>query len=574
MKKNRSQSSALGEVIKKFKNVFIVLGLFSFFINLLMLVPSIFMLQVYDRVLTSRNIYTLLMLIFIVLLLYAMMSALEWIRSRILNRLGSQIDESLNKEVFTASFLSRLYKAGGDTRQALNDLSQLRQFSTSNGLISFFDAPWAPIYLAFIFLLHPMLGWFSLAGMVLIVILALINERATREPLTDANRIGQQSNASASNQLANAEVIQAMGMLPNLLARWQQRHHKMLYQQSVASDRAAIVSAVTKFVRIAMQSLILGLGAYFVVTEGMSAGIMIVASILMGRALAPIEQLIGSWRGFVASRESYTRLDKLLAAFKQSEQLVTLPKPVGSLHAEHVVAMPPQSQEPILKGVDFRLPAGETLVILGPSGSGKSTLARLMVGVWPASKGSVRLDGSDVFKWDNVSLGPWIGYLPQDVELFEGSIAENIARFGELDSVKIIHAAQRAGVHELILSFPKGYETQIGPGGSVLSGGQRQRIGLARALYNEPALIVLDEPNSNLDEQGDLALINAVKLLRSNNVTTVIITHRPNLVALADKLLILNQGRVQAYGPRNEIVQSIRATTNKPEQKLKNADTL
>lgn len=536
---------------------FIAAGVFSFFINMLMLVPSLYMLQIYDRVLASRNEMSLWMLTIIMLGMYLLLGALEWVRSRLLVRAGARLEKEINQRVFTAAFEAILRKAGGDPRQAIGDLTNIRQFLTGNGLFAFFDAPWAPIYLAFIFILHPMLGLFSLAGMLMLITLTAITEWATNKPLAAANAAAIQSSNFANNQLANAEVIEAMGMLPSLRARWQQKHNTHLAQQSVASDRAGVIAAVTKFVRISLQSLILGLGAYYVIKGEIGPGTMIVGSILMGRALGPIELLISTWRSFVSVRGAYKRLGELLNRFPARREAMSLPPPKGTVLVEGLVAVPSGSQVPVLKGIGFAIVAGETIGIVGPSGSGKSTLARLLVGVLPPTNGKVRLDGADVYLWDKTELGPWIGYLPQDVELFDGTIAENISRFGEIDSEQVISAAKRAGVHEMILRFPLGYDTQLGPGGGILSGGQRQRIGLARALYGDPSLIVLDEPNSNLDDAGETALVQAVLDLKRRGKTVVLISHRTSIIGAVDKLLVLRDGMIQTFGPRDQVVQSL-----------------
>lgn len=564
LKKSKNQ---LTEVWIKLRHVFLTLAIFSFFINALMLVPSIFMLQIYDRVLGSRNLTTLYMLVIIVLTMYMLMAAIEWVRSRILVRTGARIEEELNERIFTSAFKAVLCKKGGDTRQAINDLTNIRQFLTSTGLMAFFDTPWSLIFLAFIFILHSMLGWFALAGMLVLLALTLITEWATSKPLAKATLIGMQSSNFANNQLVNAEVIEAMGMLPSLRQRWKAQHNEMLALQAVASDRSGIISSITKFTRVSIQSLILGLGAYLVIAEGLSPGVMVVASLLVGRALAPIEQLISAWRSFISARNAYQRLNILLGEFSDENQTMPLPTPKGSLKLENVFAFPPGGTEAILKGIDFHLPEGEVLAIVGPSGSGKSTLARLLVGVWPATRGTVRLDGSDIFNWDKIELGPWIGYLPQDVELFEGTIAENIARFGEVDSTQVITAAQRASVHDLVLKLPEGYDTDIGPAGNFLSGGQRQRIALARAMYGNPSLFVFDEPNSNLDEAGELALMRAIRHLKSEGKTVVLISHRRNIVSIADKLLVLSNGIIHAYGPREKVISAMQETNKKTEVK-------
>lgn len=547
----------LNAALLSLRRHFYAAGAFSFFVNMLMLVPSIYMLQVYDRVLSSRNETTLWMLTFLMLALYALLAALEWVRSRLLVRSGAQLEEVMNERVFTAAFENNLRRAGGNPSQALHDLTNLRQFLTGNGLFAFFDAPWAPIYLAVIFFLHPALGWFSLAGALILIFLTWVTEAATKKPLAEANTAAMKSTNFAQNNLANAEVIEAMGMLPALRRRWRERHNQHLVLQGIASDRAGVISALTKFVRLSMQSLILGLGAYYAIKGEITPGAMIAASILMGRALAPVELLIGTWKQVVASRSAYERLGGLLHAFPARKEAMSLPAPRGDVLVEGLVAVPPGSQVAVLKGVGFGIAHGEIVAVIGPSASGKSTLARLLVGVWPPHGGKVRLDGADVYLWNKEELGPYIGYLPQDIELFDGTIAENIARFGEVDPEKVIAAAQRAGVHEMILRFPLGYDTPIGVGGAVLSGGQRQRIALARALYGDPALIVLDEPNSNLDDAGEMALVQALLQLKAAGKTVVVITHRMNILSVVDRILLLREGVAQAYGPRDQVLAAL-----------------
>lgn len=551
----------LQQVLTKLRHNFYAAGAFSFFVNALMLVPSIYMLQVYDRVLASRNEMTLWLLTALMLGLYVLLSALEWVRSRLLVRAGVRLDEELSDRVFDAAFEGNLRRIGGDTRQALNDLTGLRQFLTGNGLFAFFDAPWAPIYLAFCFFLHPMLGWFAVAGMIVLSLLTLVTEYATKKSLAASNTALIQATSFAHNNLNNSEVVEAMGMLPALRARWKKKQNLHLALQALASDRAGIITAFGKFVRLSQQSLVLGLGAYFVIKGELTAGGMIAASILMGRAMAPVEQLIGNWKGFVAARGSYQRLGELLKAFPARGEAMSLPAPSGNVAVEGLVAVPPGSQVAVLKGLSFTIGKGEVVGVIGPSASGKSTLARLLVGVWPAHGGKVRLDGADVYLWNKDELGQHMGYLPQDIELFEGTIAENIARFGEVDSDKVIAAAKRAGVHDMILHFPLGYDTPIGIGGSVLSGGQRQRIALARALYGDPALIVLDEPNSNLDDSGEAALVSAIQELKHQGKTVVLITHRTSIIGIVDKLLMLRDGTVQLYGPRDQVLLALQQAT-------------
>lgn len=557
MQNKFSARSELAAALWSLRRIFFIAGGFSFFINMLLIVPALYMLQIYDRVLNSRNESTLLMLTLLVIGLYALMAGLEWVRSRLLVRAGSMLDAQMNARVFTAAFEANLRGAGANAGQAINDLTSVRQFVTGNGLFAFFDAPWFPIYLAVIFLIHPWLGLLSVAGAALLVSLALANQWATRGLLAQANTAAIQSSNDATNNLRNAEVIEAMGMLTNLRRRWYEKYQNVITVQGLASDRAGTITAVTKFVRISLQSLVLGLGALLAIDGIVTPGGMIMASILMGRALSPVELLIGTWRQFISARSSYQRMETLLKEFPAREQGMALPAPRGHLLVENVMTAAPGTQVAILKGVSFALEPGEVLGVIGPTASGKSTLARLLVGVWPALTGKVRLDGADVYTWNKEQLGDYIGYLPQDVELFGGTIAENVARFGEIDSEQVIEAARQAGVHEMILRFPKGYDTPIGTGGSFLSGGQRQRIALARALYGGPPFIVLDEPNSNLDDAGEAALVKAVLAQKAAGRTLIVITHRTSILSAVDKLLLLRDGTVQAFGPRQQVLEAL-----------------
>ncbi len=566
-----NQNSELFGALKLMRRIFMSAGIFSFFINMLMLVPSLYMMQVYDRVLASRNEWTLLMLTLLLLFLYVLMGGLEWIRSELLVRSSAHLDDALKNRVFTASFESILRKAGGSPAQALNDLNNVRQFLSGNGLLAFFDAPWLPVYLLVIALLHPLLALLAILGALLLVGLTYLTEKLTRQPLEDANKAAIQATNSANNSLKNAEVIEAMGMLPGLRVRWYGKHKESIRLQQIASDRAGRIGAISKFVRISIQSLVLGLGAWLVINGKMSGGAMIAASILMGRALSPVEQAIGAWKGLVSARSSYTRLEKLLEAFPARPVAMSLPAPLGSVHLENVSATVPGTQVLVLKGLNVAIAKGEVVAVIGPSASGKSSLARILVGVWPTIMGKVRLDGVDVFSWNKEELGPHIGYLPQDIELFEGSIAENIARFGAVDAEKVVRAAQMAGVHDMILHFPQGYDTPIGVDGGFLSGGQRQRIALARALYGDPMLLVLDEPNSNLDEMGEVALLKAMQSLKQMQRTVVVVTHRTNIVTVVDKILLLREGAVQAFGPTAEVLSAIQSGGAAAAQRAPNA---
>ena len=547
------------QVLATFRGAFVGVGAFSACINLLLLAPAIYMLQVYDRVLSSHNEFTLLMLSLILAGLYVLYAALEWVRSLVLVRVGIRLDQALDERVFDASFERGLRGMPGNAAQALGDLQTVRQFLTGNGIFAFFDAPWAPIYLLVITAFHPLLGLAALLGMLILVLLNWLTHRVTHEPLSEAQRLSMQGTAQVNNSLRNAEVIESMGMLDNLRARWFGRHAQALRLQAQASDRAGSLAAASRFLRLALQSVALGLGAWLVLEGKMTPGMMIAGSILAGRALAPVDLLIGSWRGFLSARDAYARLGELLAAFPARQAGLPLPAPSGDVQLEGVSAVPPGGRQPVLRGVALQIAAGQVVGVVGPSGAGKSSLARLLVGVWPTAGGSVRLDGADIMHWDKSRLGPFIGYLPQDVELFEGTIAENISRFGEIDPDRVIEAARLADVHDMILHFVDGYDTQIGVGGAVLSGGQRQRIGLARAVYGLPVLVVLDEPNSNLDDIGEAALVQTIQALKQAGRTVVMITHRTNVLATVDNLLVLREGQVLLYGPRDEVLARLNA---------------
>lgn len=530
-------------------------ALFTAVINLLMLAPALYMLQVYDRVLSSGNEMTLLMLSLMVLGLFAFMGALEWLRSQVVIRLGTRLDLRLAPRVFEAASQASLAGHRDGAQQALGDLTGLRQFATGQALFAFFDAPWFPLYLLVIFLFSPWLGLLALVGAVLLAGLAWLNERLTQGPFAEAGRLSQQAVQQASGSLRNAEAIAAMGMLDGVRQRWSVLQHGFLGQQNLGSERTAAITAVSKVVRLALQSLVLGLGAWLALEHLITPGMMIAGSILMARVLAPIDQLIAVWRQWGAARQSYERLDTLLRTFPAQAEGMALPVPQGALRVEQLTALAPGSQRPCLSGLGFDLAAGESLGLIGASGSGKTTLARLLVGAARPAAGRVCLDGAELGQWARASLGRHIGYLPQDVQLFAGSIADNIARLGPVDAEQVVAAAQLAGVHELILKLPQGYDTLLGEGGAGLSGGQRQRIGLARALYGLPALVVLDEPNANLDEAGEQALLAALAALKAQARTVVMISHKSSLLVGLDKLLVLQGGQMQNFGPTARVLQ-------------------
>lgn len=551
--------SPLSDALLRCRNSFLAIGLFSCFINLLMLVPSFYMLQVYDRVVSTGSEPTLLMLTLIMVMLLASMGSLEWVRSRILVRVSNQLDIQLTDRLYDASFRLAVMSGGRrSSAQPLSDMTALRQFLTSNGLLAFFDAPWIPIYLAVMFAFHPWFGWFGIVCALLLCALAVVNERATQPLLKQANQENLQASQATERHLHNAEVVSAMGMLGDLRGHWREMNNQVLLSQSQASDRAGLLSSISKTFRQVMQSLVLGIGAYLAIKQEISPGMMIAGSILLGRALAPVDQIIGSWKGVIAARGQYQRLNDLLQQIASEPERMALPAPEGGIRVENLTLVPPGGELPTVRNLSFTIPAGSSVAIVGPSGAGKSSLARALLGIWPPRSGCVRLDEADINQWNREALGPYVGYLPQDIELFEGTIAENIARFSNVNADWVVEAARLAGVHELILQLPQGYDTVIGSNGQGLSGGQRQRIALARAVYGKPRLVVLDEPNSSLDENGERMLLSALSELQKNGCTYVVISHRPGLLQIVDRLLVLNTGELVAYGPTEKVLQHLR----------------
>lgn len=538
---------ALGAVRAAVRSV----AFFSFFINLLALTGSVYMLQVYDRVLASGSGATLLYLTLFATACLATLALLEVVRTRLLVRVGTRFDAQLSEMVFQRTLSS------GRNGQSLRDLDQLRGFVTGATSLALLDAPWIPVYVGLVYVLHPLLGHVALAGGVVLLALALWNEQATRQALAEAGREMSASNQFAEMSARNAEVVRAMGMLPGLTKVWRKRHELGIGLQGLASDRAGNVAAVAKAVRMFLQVAILGVGAWLVIQGQLTAGVMVAASIIMGRGLAPLESAIGGWRGFLAARESYRRLLGEIGSVSDAAQTMPLPKPTGRLVFDNVSAAPPETRKFTLKDVNFTLEPGTCLGITGPSAAGKSTLARVAVGVWRPLTGVVRLDGASVADWKREELGPYIGYLPQDIELFPGTVAENIARFGKIDAKLAVEAAQLAGAHQMILALPQGYDTPIGPAGENLSGGQRQRVGLARALYGNPSVVVLDEPTSNLDAEGETSVRQALETLRAQGCTVLVIAHRPALLGGTDQLMVVMNGAIASLGPTSDLMPQI-----------------
>ncbi|TXM94974.1 type I secretion system permease/ATPase [Methylobacterium sp. WL116] len=546
-------SSILKNGIKATKPVFVTAIVFSFFINLLMFVSPIYMLQVYDRVLSSRNETTLVGITIIATFALVVYAILEMLRSRILVRAGILFDQEIANPVFSAVHRGNLRNPEGGYGIALRDVDAVREFLTGSGLLAFCDAPWTPIFLLACFILHPWFGWMAIAGGLIIFALTLLNDVATKRELAAAGQAANAAGQYAQAAIRNSEVLQAMGMLGALRGLWGHRHAEVLAFQALASDRAGLIVATTKFTRMFLQTMILGVGAYLALHREISPGSMIAASIIIGRALAPIELLVANWKGFTAVRASYGRLQKLIEFAGIEPERMNLPRPAGQIDVENLFVSAPGKSNPIIRGVSFRLMPGTVVGVVGPSAAGKSSLARAVTGVWPIGSGALRIDGSDLSHWDPQALGRHIGYLPQDVELFAGSVAQNIARFEAIDDAAVIAVAQKAGCHELIQGLAEGYNTQIGIGGHALSGGQRQRIALARAMYGHPSFIVLDEPNASLDIAGEEALMQAVQELKQMGTTIMIVTHKVNILSTVDTVLVMNQGTIQAYGPREQI---------------------
>ncbi len=555
---NPMKDTPIAKALAACRGQFAIVGAFSGVANLLQLTVSIYMMQVFDRVLATRNTDTLIYLTLIAVFAIGILAVLEAVRSTVMQRVGQWIENRVAPEGFSRALESQL-KGRPYRMEALRDLAICRGFLGSPAMLSIYDVPWVPIYLAVIFMLHPVMGWVALAGAALLFGLTILNEIITASLLKEANVAAMASQRRADAIGRNAEVIDSMGMLPAVVSRWREGVSAMLPPQIRAADRAAWIMGMTKFIRLAVQIAILGLGAYLVLMQQLTAGASIAASIIMGRALAPVEQLIGGWKSLVAARQSYRRLQTFMALPRLRPEGMALPEPTGALAVERVTFAFPGQGVPMVKGVNFDLPPGDSLAIIGPSAAGKTTLIRMLIGVAQPSQGHVRLDGADVFMWQREDFGRHVGYLPQDVELFDGTVFRNIARMGEAEPEEVFAAARLAGCHEMILRLPQGYDTEIGEGGTFLSGGQRQLIGLARAMFGRPKLVVLDEPNSNLDGDSEAALTRALEQLKAQGTTVVLVSHRPALVQGVDKVLLLKEGAIEMFGPRAEVLKRLMA---------------
>jgi len=557
----------VGSAISDIKAYLGYATLFSASINFLMLTPIIYMLQVYDRVISSGSMSTLLMLTLLMTGLLAATGGFEWIRSRILINANVRLEKNLRDTVARASFKHTLITGNaGEANQAMNDLVGLRQFLAGNGIFAFMDAPWTPIYIGVMFIFHPLFGYAAIVAGLIMILLAVLTQKFTAKRLVKANALAARANGSFLSNLRNAEVIEGMGMASSIRSRNNQLFDLASTEQATASGTAGILAAITKSFRMIVQSLLLGLGAYLALIQEISPGMMIAGSLLLGRALAPLDLMVSSWKSFITARSQFSRLQAGMKNLPPKVETLRLPEPLGNLSVQQAIVIPPGAKIASVKGVSFSLIAGEVLGVVGPSAAGKTSLIRGILGIWPLRAGTIRLDGADITQWNRDELGPYLGYLPQDIELFDGTVSENIGRFALQNADKIIQASKIAGIHGMILGLPNGYDTVIGPNSGALSAGQRQRLGLARALYGSPKLIVLDEPNSNLDELGEQELQNSIKQVKEAGSTVIIVTHRTSVLSLADKILFIDGGIVQRFGERNQVLQALKDQSSKVAQ--------
>jgi len=552
----------LDRAVEVMKPAVITAMVFSFFINILALVSPLYMLQVYDRVLSSRNVSTLIVLTVICVFLFVVYGLLEALRTQVLVRGGLKFDAQARDPIFRSVLDSTLNRRGAGS-QAFRDMDQVREFM-AGGLISFCDAPWTPVFIVVSWILHPYFGILAIVSCFIIFGLAVMNDRATKKPIEMATMASIAAQNDAGSTLRNAEVMRAMGMWGGLQARWRGRRDEQVAWQAAASDAGGAVMSGIKVFRQVIQTLILGGGAYLAIQGKISAGSMIAGSILVGRALAPIESAVGQWKNLLGARNSWDRLQTMLREEKNTDDHMALPDPRGVLSAEAATIMPPGAQAPTMRQASFRIDAGTAVAMVGPSAAGKSSLLRGIVGVWPCSAGVIRLDGYDIKQWDPEKLGRNIGYLPQDIELFQGTVAQNIARFTEYEAQEVIDAAVLAGVHEMIQGLPMGYDTPIGEGGASLSGGQRQRLALARSVFRMPALLVLDEPNASLDQVGEMALMETMNRLKAAKRTVIFATHKVNLLAQSDYIMVINQGVIADFGERDVMLAKLTGAAPPP----------
>jgi PrtD family type I secretion system ABC transporter len=522
------------------------------------------MLQMYDRVLVSRSEVTLIVLTLLAVGLLIIFGILDAVRSKILLRTGLKFDELVTNRVFRLTFANAVTQPGASSPQALRDVDTLRSFIGGVALLAICDAPWVPIFIGVGFIFHPIFGFISLGGAIVICSLAIANEFATARHLEQGNKLNIDGNREVTLSLRNAEVTQAHGMISAIKDKWDNKRNSMLNYQTVASERAIGFICSSRSIRMILQVVVLATGAYLAIQDIVTPGVMIAASIVMGRALAPVDAVVGQWRNFVNARGAYRRVNELTGSFDLDEESMQLPAPVGKLELENVFITPPASKAFVVSNLSMKFEPGTVTAIVGPSGCGKSSIIRAIVGVWPSARGTVRIDNADIKQWSSEGLGPYIGYMPQDVELFSGSIAENISRFHEVDPEAVIEAAQKAGVHNLILKFENGYETNVGESGQALSGGQRQRIALARALFKKPRILALDEPNASLDTEGEKALLEAIRLAKSDGASIIIASHRPSVLVAADMIAVINNGLLVKYGPAEAVMRELSGGQEKP----------
>jgi ATP-binding cassette subfamily C protein EexD len=547
----------LEKALKTVKSSFVTVGVYSFFINILMLAGPIYMLAVYDIVMPAQGLDTLFVVTMVILVFFIGGAVLEYVRARVLIHIAQDIDAVLNQRIFNAAFDMASRYPGKSGSGPLRDFNTIKTFLSGQAVFALFDAPWFPIYIGLMFMFDSVYGFYGIAATLVIFLLTYLNEKATKKGLEHSTNMFQRSLGHFDNAARNIEVVEAMGMRRPLFRKWMEKHYEFVKVHAEASGTAAGYSNASKSFRMMSSSLMYGVGAILAINGSISPGMIIAGAVLLGRALQPISQLVGTWKSFVSARQAYNKLHNLLEEFPEEEEKISLPEPKGLITMENVVVAPPLSQTPVLKGINLRIEPGLTVGVIGPSAAGKSSIAKTIVGVWRTAAGHVRIDGAEISQYNRDELGRHIGYLPQDIELFEGTIAENIARFRDDDPAKIIEAAKISGTHDLIVHLPDGYDTKVGPGGMNLSGGQKQRIGLARAVYDNPKIIVLDEPNSNLDEAGEYALMMALRVLKQKGSTIVFITHKRNILALADTIAYVMEGQVKMYGPRDDVLKAL-----------------
>lgn len=554
--KNKEYKDEIKEVLKHFKKTFVHIGIFSFFVNLLVLAAPMYMLAVYDVVMPSKSLDTLLFVTLVAIIFFVGMGLLDYVRNKILIVVSHKMDSLINEKIYNAAFELALKYPGKNTSQPMNDLNKIKAFLSGNAILSFFDIPWFPLYIGIMFLFDPIYGLYGIGATIIIVALTYINSLVTKKHLEHSIKAKMKSDAFFTNQLRNAEVVDAMGMRKSLFKQWMKHYYDFLKANTEAGSKAALYTNLSKTFRMLSSSLMYGVGAMLAIIGSISPGMIIAGAVLLGRALAPISQLTATWKIFVEAKVAYKRLNDLLNEFPEQKQKLSLPEPQGRIDLKGIVTIPPMSQEPVIRNLNMSIMPGECVGLIGPSGSGKTSLAKTILGLWPVAAGKVIIDKAEISQYNKDELGHHIGYLPQDIELFEGNIADNISRFQEADPEEIIEAAKMAEVHDLILKLPNGYETKIGAGGANLSGGQKQRIALARALFKKPKMIILDEPNSNLDDIGEAALLKALIKLKGQS-TIIIISHKTNILKIVDKLAVLKEGILSMYGPRNAVLESL-----------------